>query len=298
MNLAASFLDSMSARARRASALVAFLSLGVGGRVVRAQEPASAPAEAAVAEAAWPSDLGAEPQTMVRLKGADQSVLRLGPGDEFAMAGVYPSGTVFRVIAKSGPWYHVAHGADEVGWVHESLCETYQDLSGLEFRSNPRLYSRAGSFLLTGRAGGYAFDRKSNSLAVGGSIGYYLLDFLEVEGGVGWTHVRRPAEIVESLFGLSLESEDFQLLYYQIGGRLEVMPGRRMVPYVAAGAGSTLLQGRSESTTSFGAGTLLFIGKRSAMRWEARDLRFHSGTARARRQNNNIEFSFGTSILL
>ena len=56
----------------------------------------------------------------------------------------------------------------ETGWVHASLCKELDDLSGLEFRPNLRLYSRTGSYVLSGYSGAYAFDRKSNSVVLGG----------------------------------------------------------------------------------------------------------------------------------
>jgi len=61
------------------------------------------------------------------------------------------------------------------------------DFSDLEFKPNPKLYSRTGSFVLTGYGGAYAFDRKSNSLVLGGRLGYYVFDFLQADGGVSWT---------------------------------------------------------------------------------------------------------------
>lgn len=246
----------------------------------------------------WGDELGHAPERRVRLEGSERNVVRSGPGSSYALVAVCPQGANYRVLAKHDDWYNIELGPSESGWIHSSLCREYDDLSDLELRVNPRLYSRIGAFTMTGWSGGYSFDRKSNSLAVGGRLGYYLLDFVEVGGGVGWTHVRRPAEIVESLFDLSLESEDFQILFYALDLRLELLPGRRVVPYLTGGLGSTLLQGRSERTTSLGAGTLFFLGKRSAMRTECRDHRFESGIGRARRLNNNIEFSIGASALL
>jgi hypothetical protein len=70
-----------------------------------------------------------------------------------------------------------------------------------------------------------------------------------------------------------------------------------MVPYVTAGAGATVMLGRSEPGYNFGAGTTLFFSKRSAMRWEVKDYRFSSGPDKARVDNNNIEFTLGTEYL-
>jgi outer membrane beta-barrel protein len=115
--------------------------------------------------------------------------------------------------------------------------------------------------------------------------------------GVSWAHIQRSQEIVESLFGLSLEAEDFHMLFYQMDVLWEVLPGRQMVPYVTAGAGATVMLGRSEPGYNFGAGTTLFFSKRSAMRWEVKDYRFSSGPDKARVDNNNIEFTLGTEYL-
>ena len=37
----------------------------------------------------------------------------------------------------------------DTGWIHASLCEEFGDMSDLEFRPNPRLFSRVGSFSFT-----------------------------------------------------------------------------------------------------------------------------------------------------
>lgn len=234
---------------------------------------------------------------MVRFAYRNRNVVRSGPGDHFAIAGVFPRGRSFPVIAKSGDWYNVRVSDFETGWVHASLCKEFDDLSGLEFRPNPRLYSRTGGYVLGGVAGAYAFDRKSNSLLLGGKLGYYVFDRVQVEAGVAWTHVRRPAEIVETLFGLSLEAEDFHMLFYDLNLVVEVLPGRQMVPYVCGGVGSSIMLGRTEASFNFGAGTALFFSKRTAMRWEVRDYRFQSGSDDARLNNDNIAFTLSTAML-
>jgi outer membrane beta-barrel protein len=233
----------------------------------------------------------------VRLKGGDDHVARTGPGEGYAIAAVVPPASVFRVIAKSGDWFNVQLSGTRTGWIHASLCEEFDDVSELEFRPNPRLYSRVGAFVLTGYGGAYAFDRKSNSLVLGGRIGYYVFDFLCVEGGLSWSHISRSREIVESLFGLSLEAEDFHMLFYSFNLAVELLPGRQMVPFVTGGVGSTIMQGKSEPSFNYGAGTTLFLSKRTAMRWEVRNHRFESGSENARRRNNNVEFSLGTALV-
>jgi len=85
-------------------------------------------------------------------------------------------GSTFPIIAKSAEWYNVRVSETETGWIHSSLCEEFDDVSGLEFRPNPKIYSRTGTFVFTGYSGAYAFDRKSNSLVLGARLGYYVFD--------------------------------------------------------------------------------------------------------------------------
>ncbi len=255
----------------------------------------AAPADSAVSAAPTPDPnprLGTIRK--VRLVGGPRNVARSGPGDQYAVVGVYPGKSEFVVLAVSGDWYGVQLSETETGWLHRSLCQEFDDLSNLRFRPNPRAYSRTGTFILAGHTGGYAFDRKSNSFVLGGRLGYYVFDRLQADLGVGWTHVHRPAEIVESLFGLTLEAEDFPMLFYDLNATLELLPGRQMVPYVVVGVGSTILQGESEPSFNYGAGTTLFLSKRTGMRWEVRDYRFDSGSKNSRRSNDNIQFTLGS----
>jgi len=232
----------------------------------------------------------------VTLEG-EENVVRSGPGEGFAIVGVYRQGKEFPIIAKSGEWFDIRLSDNRTGWIHSSLVKESDDFSILEFKPNPKLYSRVGSFILTGYTGAYAFDRKSNSLVAGGRLGYYVLSFLSLEGGVAWTHISRPREIVESLFDLSLEGEEFHMLFYHMNASIELLPGRQMVPFVTGGVGSTIMLGESESSINFGAGTTLYLSKKMAMRWEFRNYQFRSGNEAARRLNNNVEFSIGTSLL-
>ncbi|MGH7725938.1 MAG: SH3 domain-containing protein [Candidatus Eiseniibacteriota bacterium] len=292
--------------------------VALGGAVAEdapSTPPASEPQPAALGGAAWaPAPAATTPATAaapkkavanpimqsirkVKLDKSDHNVLRAGPGDAFAIAGVLPKGGSFPVIAKSGDWYDVRLSDSETAWIHSSLVTEFDDLSDLEFKANPKLYSRTGSYAISGYAGAYAFDRKSNSFLAGGRLGYYVLDRLQAEVGVAWTHVKRPAEIVETLFGLELESEEFHMLYYDLGVTFEILPGRQMVPFVTGGAGSTIMQGRSEPSYNFGAGTMLFLKKRNLVRWEVRSYRFTSGPDDERVSNSNITFTLGTSYL-
>ena len=293
-----------------AAALV--LACSPGPLHARAEAPDSAVTEAAEATSA---DTTVAPQStlppaagsalnarlmvttrMVRLR-EKSNIVRTGPGGEYAIASVRSRDERFEVLAKHEGWNNVKLSESESGWVHESLCEEYDDLSGLQWRPTPKLYTRTGSYVLNGYAGAYAFDKKSNSLVAGGRLGYYVFDRIQAEVGVAWTHIDRPAEIVESLFGLSLEAEDFHMLFYQFGLTYEFLPGRQMVPFATAGVGSSIMLGRAEPSFHYGAGTTLFLSKRTAMRWEFRSYRFDSGSDNARRTNDNVEFSLGSLYL-
>lgn len=234
----------------------------------------------------------------VRLSKDGENVVRSGPGNTFAIVGVYTKGSEFLVIAKRDEWFNIRLSDTNTGWIHSSLCDEFDDMSDLEFRPNPRLFSRVGSFALTGYAGGYAFDRKSNSLVFGGRVGYYLFEFIEVEGSVGYTHVVRPAEIVESLFGLTLEEEDFHMLFYAMNLTWKILPGRQLVPFATGGAGSTIMQGETETSFNYGVGADFFVKKSTAVRFEFRNYLFHSGVSETRRDNLNFEFSVGLTYLL
>jgi len=255
--------------------------------------PVPAPATTAASELNAPYVLT---EKKVRLIG-DDNVVRSGPGNSFSMVGVYSKGCEFVVIAKKDEWYNVRLSDINTGWVHSSLCKEFDDMSDLEFRPNPRLFSRIGSFSFTAFTGGYAFDRKSNSLVLGGRVGYYLFEFVEVEGSVGWTHVVRPAEIVESLFDLTLEEENFYMVYYAMNANFKLLPGRQIVPFVTGGAGSSIMEGSTEASYNFGLGCDTFIKKSAAVRFEFRDYTFHTGSAESRRENTNFEFSVGTTFL-
>lgn len=109
--------------------------------------------------------------------------------------------------------------------------------------------------------------------------------------------MRRPAEIVESLFGLSLEAEDFHMMFYHFMATYELLPGRQMVPYVSVGAGSSIMKGESEPSLNLGAGTTMYLSRRTAVRWEVRDYRMKTGAANARQTHHNVELTIGTLYL-
>ena len=229
---------------------------------------------------------------------ADNSVVRSGPGNSFSIVGIYEKGAEFVVIAKRDAWYNVRLSDTITGWIHSSLCDEFDDMSDLEFRPNPKLFSRVGTFGLTVYTGGYSFDRKSNSLVLGGRLGYHVIEYVSVEGSVSWTHVNRPAEIVESLFDLALEEENFDMLFYALNLNVILLPGRQMVPYITGGVGSSIMQGETETSINYGIGTTFFVKQAMAFRFEFRNYTFESGTADARRENQNFEFSVGLTFYL
>jgi outer membrane beta-barrel protein len=229
---------------------------------------------------------------------ADNSVVRSGPGNTFSIVGIYEKGAEFVVIAKRDDWYNVRLSDTITGWIHSSLCDEFDDMSDLEFRPNPKLFSRVGTFGLTAYTGGYSFDRKSNSLVLGGRLGYHLIEYVTVEGNVSWTHVNRPAEIVESLFNLALEEEDFDMLFYSLNLNVILLPGRQMVPFITGGVGSTIMQGETETSINYGIGSNFFLQQKMAFRFEFRNYAFESGTADAKRENQNFEFSVGLTFYL
>ena len=66
---------------------------------------------------------------------------------------------------------------------------------------------------------------------------------------------------------------------------------------MSVGYGSTIMQGESESSLTYGAGSWMYVTRRVALRWEFRSHRFDSGLGEARRNNTNLEFTMGTAVL-
>lgn len=82
---------------------------------------------------------------------------------------------------------------------------------------------------------------------------------------------------------------------------LPITNGIRLLTGRSAGSaglplGSAIAEG-SEASFHYNVGTMLFLSKRTAMRWEVRAYNFHSGSEEARVSNNNIAFTLGTSLL-
>ena len=112
---------------------------------------------------------------------------------------------------------------------------------------------------------------------VGARIGYSLTRRFAFEAGVGYTSVLRTTYVLEQIFGLRLEEERFDLFFYEAGGSMDILPGRRVTPFLAAGGGASVLGSHVEPTWSLGLGTKMFVAKRVALRWELRDHHLHGG---------------------
>jgi hypothetical protein len=57
------------------------------------------------------------------------------------------------------------------------------------------------------------------------------------------------------------------------------------------------MDGESEPSWNFGAGTTVFLSRRTAVRWEVRLFHFETGAANARQPHDNIEFTLGSLYL-
>ena len=299
------------ATARGACALMLLIGFGLAADPARCDDPpanawrpasdeeaVTTPVPEQASDTLSPAETPGEVETKVLLDRGETSVVRSGPGFGYAIVGVYPSGAIFTVVAKRDEWYNIRLTETQTAWIHASLCREFDDLSALEYRPNRRLFSRLGSFTLTTAIGGYAFDQKSNSLTLGGRIGYYIFERVLFEGGVSWTKVQRPEEIVESLFRLRLEAERFDMLAYEMNLGFDVLPGRQIAPYLSGGIGSSIFEGRTEPSVNIGGGAIVFVGKNVGLRWDVRNYRFDSGAGNARRANNNISVTLGTTFVL
>jgi outer membrane beta-barrel protein len=148
-----------------------------------------------------------------------------------------------------------------------------------------------------GYGGTYAADREDNGFLVGARIGYSLTRRFAFEAGVGYTSVVRTTYVLERIFGLRLEQEKFDLLFYEVGGSMDILPGRRVTPFVTAGGGASVLNSHAEPTWVVGVGTKMFLVKRMALRWELRDHHMQGGNQFTRFAGDNLEFSGGAEWL-
>jgi len=252
------------------------------------------PPDVAIAAAAASDSL---PFADARVRGAAVAVVRTGPGSEHAIVATVGEGEILTVDAKTGAWYHVRLGDARSGWVHESLLEQYVDPRKFQFAPDRGRPSRMRSFHVVAYGGNYAADREDNGLLLGARIGYSVTRRFAFEAGVGYTHVARTTYVLEQIYGLRLEEEVFDLLFYEAGVSMDVLPGRRVTPFVTVGVGASMLDARVEPTYAFGLGTKAFLTQRMALRWELRDHRLKGGNRFTRFNGDNLEFSGGLEYL-
>src|SRR5439155_19202136 len=99
------------------------------GSVAPAAAPAGAPAPAAAAGSAFPRPVANAPLAavhMVRLTGRPRTVLRSGPSESDAIAGVFPPGTSVPLLGRNGDWSNVGLTPTESAWVHASRCSRHE----------------------------------------------------------------------------------------------------------------------------------------------------------------------------
>jgi outer membrane beta-barrel protein len=118
------------------------------------------------------------------------------------------------------------------------------------------------------------------------------------EGGIWWTRVERPEEIVEALFRLRLEAERFDMLSYEMDLAFELLPGRQIAPFLGGGVGSSIFRGRTEPSVNWGGGAVVFLRKNVGLRWDVRNYHFDSGSGNARRANHNVSVTLGMTVVL
>ena len=88
------------------------------------------------------------------------------------------------------------------------------------------------------------------------------------------------------------------MLFYNLNLTYEILPGRQMVPFVTVGVGSSIMQGDTEPSFNFGAGTQLFLSKRTATRaGRCATTGSAPGPAPRASRDSNIEFTLATSYL-
>jgi outer membrane beta-barrel protein len=237
------------------------------------------------------------PRADVQVVGTSVAVVRSGPGTEHGIVTTVHEGQVLALDAKSGVWDHVELRDGTSGWVHQDYLRVYVDSRRFEFVPDPGHPSRQRTFHLVAYYGTYAADREDNGPLLGGRIGYSLTPRWAFEAAVGRTHVTRTTYVIERIFNLRLEQERFDLFFYEAGVSMDVLPGRRVSPFVGAGLGASVLDARVESTWSLGVGTRAFLTKRVGLRWELRDHHMRGGNRFTRFTGNNLEFSGGAEML-
>ena len=243
------------------------------------------------------ADSIAIPRARLRVNGVQVAVLRAGPGPQHALVATAHADDIVVVDARCGEWYHATAPDGASGWVHSSLLANDIDKSRFTFVPDPGRRERQGTMHLLGYLGSYAADREDNGFLYGGRLAYALTPRYFFEVGAGRTRVVRSTYIIEQIYNLRLEEESFNVFFYEAGACFNLLPSRRVTPYLAAGVGATILNSRVEPTWSLGVGTRAFLSRRWATRWEVRDHRLHVGNQFTRFTGDNLEFSAGMEVL-
>jgi outer membrane beta-barrel protein len=237
------------------------------------------------------------PTMRVLVEGTAVVVLRAGPAAEHAIVATALEGEELVIDARAGVWLHATTPSGASGWVHESLLGENIQRDTFAFQPDPGIPTRQRTLHAVMFVGTYAADREDNGLLFGGRMGYALTSRFAIEVGAGRTRIRRSTYVIEQIYNLRLEEEEFDVFFYEAGLNVDLLPGRRIAPFVAAGVGATILNARVEPTWSAAIGTRMFLARRAAVRWEVRDHRFESGNQFTRFQGDNIEFSGGLELL-
>lgn len=232
----------------------------------------------------------------VRVFGTPVAVLRSGPGEDHALVATALEEDILVVDARTGAWYHVTGVDGASGWVHRDLVRNDVDREQFKFQPDPGKRQRQRTLALNLFVGSYAADREDNGFLMGARMGYAVTPRFTFEVGIGRTRIVRSTYVLEQLFNLRLEEESFQVFFYEAGLAMDLLPGRRVSPFIAAGVGATILNARVEPTWSMAVGTRAYLSRQIALRWEIRDHRLEAGNQFTRFKADNFEFSAGMEL--
>ena len=152
---------------------------------------------------------------------------------------------------------------------------------------------KAGSVNITPTIGGYMFEGSEDmdsSLSLGLRAGYFFTKYIGVEGFVHYV----PTEI-----NGTPAKEKMSFLGYGIEGIFNILPNRRLVPFLAAGVGGTHYSTAYDRTTEdkrnkialdYGAGLKYFLSENVALRGDVRHVIPFSDT------HNNLLYTVGVTF--
>lgn len=276
---------------------IALLLLSLLAGSTAAADSSHTDSTVAAATVRAPADSSAIPRARLRVAGTPVAVLRSGPGAQHAIVTTVLEGDVLVVDARSGAWLHATSPDGASGWVHEKLLSNDVDRRKFTFVPDPRRMKRQRTLYFATFFGSYAADREDNGFLYGARMGYALTPRFSFEVGAGRTRVVRNTFVLEQLFNLRLEEETFDVFFYEAGLNVDILPGRRVTPFVAGAVGATILNSRVEPTWSLALGTRAFMTRFMALRWEIRDHHLKAGNQFTRFTGDNVEFSAGAELL-